>query len=229
MGELKNLPMKRLLPAVLLTALLLFNACSKSPDTTKKTEEKLIAVTGERKAPSSRPAMEGCQWENFLSESMGVATSIQKCAAPAAVYTFSEKAGALTMTPASEPTKAVKVIESFQKPVGQPVEETIEKEFLAKVAAAEHKQCRIVSPAPLVELNDSGKQTLAIVPVEGYAKQAAERRATDPNFTACGPYGQSGDVSYFEYHPNETRGRFVFVRLVKDAPLFDEQMIRLKD
>jgi hypothetical protein len=120
------------------------------------------------------------------------------------------------------------VVEVFEKKEDETLEQAIERQFLPKIPARERGRCRVLSPAPQIELNDSGKQSAAIVPDEKYAIEVAKRRTQSPGVVACGVYGQADGIEYFEYHPNETKAKFVFVRAGQDQPLFDQNTLRLK-
>lgn len=125
------------------------------------------------------------------------------------------------------------VLEVFSKPEDQKMEAAIKAQFVDKLPPKARKGCQVVPmPDPLVMASaESDKRTYTIVPTGAYEKEIEEQLKKEPRDFGCGPYGKDQATSYFEYHPQETRGRFVFVKYGwrSEKPLFDEQSIELID
>jgi hypothetical protein len=192
----------------------------------RKAEEPKLPVP--RKVAHSRPANAGCEWTLFKDERLGVQVPLQRCkegtqlelkAAGNVIYLVAEQA--------ADPTSGIKAIEVFEKPAAQPISDAIVERFVNKLPPAQRSGCIVNTPSGRIELNDSGKQSLEIIPAGGYAVEVVGRRKKEPNLPACGAYGDSGTVSYFEYHPNESQTKFFFVRISKETPVIDEQMFKL--
>jgi len=158
--------------------------------------------------PSRMPA-NGCAWEDYTDAKRGFSVLVQKCT--------DGKSGI---------DQVEKMIEVFDKPAQQPLDQAIRERFFNSLSDEEHAGCtaqkseRLLLPDPIV--------TMEITPRGGYLLEVKKKREADPEFRACGDHGQGKTLAYFEYHPNETLTKYLFVRLGKDRPLFDEMSIRLR-
>jgi len=171
----------------------------------------MAAGCGLRRAeprPSRLPA-KGCTWQDYTDDKRGLSVLVQKCP--------DGKSGV---------DEVQKKIEAFEKPGTQPLDQAIRERFFGALSDQERDGCtaqkseRLLLPDPIL--------TMEITPRGGYLLEVKKKRETEPDFVACGDHGQGPTLSYFEYHPNETLTKYLFVRLGKDRPLFDEMSIRMK-
>jgi hypothetical protein len=83
----------------------------------------------------------------------------------------------------------------------------------------------IVTPLPDPPFTDRQKRLLTLMPTGAYRTRILADLQQEPRDFGCGPYGATQGVTYFEYHPHESRTVFLFVVYGEDEPLFDEQSI----
>jgi hypothetical protein len=70
-----------------------------------------------------------------------------------------------------------------------------------------------------------GRLVFELVPTGAYARWIDRELQKGPRDFGCGAYGKGQETVYFEYHPAESKTKFMFVNYGPDAPLFDENSI----
>jgi len=191
----------------------------------------VAAPTGPSNAAAttaSRPPEAGCRWQPFESEALGVRLLVQSCSAPAAHYVFSTVGNRIEQhRPADDRTFGGPVVlEMFDKPAGQSIEDAIAAQIVAKLPSEARASCRVRRlDRPAL---GPGKQLYTLVPTGDYARKIRAELAEGPRDFGCGEYGKDQALTYFEYHPAQAPTRFAFVVSGFDAPLFDERSLEFR-
>ncbi len=182
---------------------------------------------------ASRPAMEGCDWKPYASPQLGIRLLFPECSDPKQNYVLKENGDWLEQhRPADDVTfGSHQIIRVFDKPASQRIEDVIRENFVKRITlddkqdqAQARKSCRVVK-TPGFRLKDSRKLTLTLAPTGKYKKKIDKELQDGPRDFGCGEYGMGQGGSYFEYHPSESKTRYVFVNYGMDEPLFDENSI----
>jgi hypothetical protein len=184
----------------------------------------LVATTA---GAASRDPETGCTWQPFESKELGVRLLVQDCTDPSAKYVFSAKDGWLEQhRPADDRTfGSPRVLRVLSKPADQPIEAAIRAQFIATLAdKAARASCK-VAPAKKTAVKGGGKQVFELVPTGAYEKKIMRELQKEPRDFGCGDYGKGQSTVYFEYHPAQSKTRFIWVDAGQDAPLFDENSI----
>ena len=66
-----------------------------------------------------------------------------------------------------------------------------------------------------------------LVPTGAYARLIDRELRKGPRDFGCGAYGKGQANAYFEYHPGESKTKFLWVNAGQDAPLFDENSVEI--
>lgn len=184
---------------------------------------------------ASRPPMSGCVWQQHQFDQLGVRLLFQDCADPSAHYQLSQQGDWLAQHRSADDVIFGKhrVVGVFHKPAAQSIEEAIQQTFVSRIQlnnpreqAQARKYCRVVRSYRPV-LRDASKITLTIVPTGSYLRDIQRQLQRVPRDYGCGEYGAGQQLSYFEYHPNESTTRYLFVEVGMDEPQFDENSIEL--
>jgi hypothetical protein len=155
---------------------------------------------------------------------LGVRLLVQRC--PDAPLTVLVDESRLLLLADRAPIEfAQPVLEVFEKPPAEDLDQSIRKRFVPHLMRRARKDCTIV-PSPKADLGDPAKQALELMPNERYRADTEHWRANEPAAMVCGPYGEQAQVAYFEYHPTESTSRYLFVRLDPGA-VVDERSIQL--
>jgi hypothetical protein len=109
----------------------------------------------------------------------------------------------------------------FEKPERQKIQESINLKYIKTLQPRQQAGCEVASASDRYALDDRAKQNFTVVPNSLYRAEAS--RITDP----CGDHVSPDYISYFEYHPAEYKGRFIFVRHLPDVLMFDPQSIKI--
>ncbi len=153
---------------------------------------------------------------------------VARCDAPERRYTFSIRGNALEQhRPADDRTfNGPTVLEVFTKPPDERIEDAIWRRFVEPLGHDARKGCRVVRlrRSPL----ERGKVALTVVPVGAYARRIAREQRRGPRDFGCGVRGRQQALTYFEYHPGESRTTFAWVVYgwESEKPLFDERSIQ---
>jgi hypothetical protein len=177
----------------------------------------------------SRPPEPGCHWEAFSSPEIGLRLLVENCEDPNAHYVLSTKGEWLEQhRPADDVTfGSHQIIRVLTKPVDQSIEAAIREQFIATLA--DHRaraSCKVV-PFRFTggAVLGSGKLRFELVPTGAYARWIDRELRKGPRNFGCGDYGKGQETVYFEYHPVESRTKFLFVDYGWDEPVFDENSI----
>lgn len=184
-----------------------------------------IASSQEALKPS-RSASPGCTWKPWRDEQLGIVMLVQECPGGNAHKFVSANSTVRIVLPGKDPARSPIALEVYEKPDRQKVRDTIDSRFRAKLSSRQKAGCDIVEVTdkyPLTRDNEAWQ----IVPIGPYKAEAARQRDVEPGAEVCGAYGEIDTVQYFEYHPSESKTRYLYVRLGPDSRLFDEKSIRI--
>ncbi len=172
-----------------------------------------------------------CKWETFTSEKLGIELMVQKCNLGEMSPRFYELKDSIVQMPEKfiNPSKdGFKIIEVYSKKENENIEEVIKEGFISKIKSRyKRKHCEL-RPS-YFKLLDAKKICLEVEPdIELEEKIKSETPSNSIPEDACEGYGVSGSgtVRYFEHHPEESKRKFIFVRIGQDKPAFDEQSIK---
>jgi hypothetical protein len=188
----------------------------------------LIALAAQAAQPS-RPPEQGCVWKPFESKELGIRLLVQDCADPNMHYEFSAKDGWLEEHRPADPVTfgPSQIVRVLAKRADQPIEAAIREQFVATLADKEAKASCRVRPFKNPEVKGKGKQLFTIMPTGAYAKKIDKELAKGPRDFGCGDHGAGQSTAYFEYHPAESRTKFLYVDTGQDEPLFDQASIEI--
>jgi len=82
-----------------------------------------------------------------------------------------------------------------------------------------------VRPFKNAGVKGKDKLLFTIMPTGAYAKKIDKELQQEPRDFGCGNYGAGQSTMYFEYHPGETKTKFLWVDTGQDEPLFDQASI----
>ena len=187
-----------------------------------------LAPVAALSAEPSRHADPGCAWKPFESPELGIKLLVQDCTDPSAHYVFSAKDGWLEQHRPSDDTTygSPRVIRVLAKPADQPIEAAIRQQFIDTLADKTARASCKVAPDKETAVKGAGKQVFELVPTGAYAKKInCASCGKEPRDFGCGDYGKGQATLYFEYHPGESKTKFIWVDAGQDAPLFDENSI----
>lgn len=173
----------------------------------------------------SRAPEQGCAWKPF--QGLGLRLLVQDCTDDSLHYLFSVKGDWIEQhRPSDDRTfGSHQVIRVLSKPADMPIEQAVMK-FAAPTLPAEAKGHCAVAKAK-APFKDPNKAWFTLQPTGAYARKIDADLEKGPRDFGCGQYGAGQQTTYFEYHPNESRTRFLFVVVGWDEPLFDEQNIQI--
>ena len=178
---------------------------------------------------ASRSAEKDCHWVLIESKTPAASLLHQECNYGFRKITHSFSGNAVVET-YSDSNSPEKIIEFFDKDVAETPEAALRRLFVSKLEAYEKQHCRpqLADPKTDLEqpLKDKRKSAWVIAPDEEYSKKILEQTPKDemPE-ESCGAYGAPVDSrAYFEFH-EDSKGRFAWVSVGQDTPLFDEQSL----
>ncbi len=173
-----------------------------------------------------------CAWKQHEFKDPGVRLLFQKCSSPKMYYELSVKDGWIEQHRPSDDVifGSHRILRMFSKPAGQSIEDAIKINFIDKIKLQNkseelqaRKSCKVVKTTGFSL--QGGKITLTIKPTGNYEKAIMKKLAKSPGDFGCGEYGQRQGLTYFEYHPLESKTKYAFVIYGFDEPLFDENSI----
>ena len=174
----------------------------------------------------SRPATPGCAWKPWRDEQLGIVMLVQECQGNNAQKFVSANSTVRIVLPGKDPARSPIAFEVYEKLDRQKVKETIELRFRSKLSSRQKAGCEVTEVTEKFAL-PSNAEAWQIVPTGPYKAEAAKQRDAEPGAEVCGAYGEIDTVQYFEYHPLESKTRYLYVRLGPEAKLFDEKSIRI--
>jgi len=182
-------------------------------------------------AQPSRPPEEGfgCVWQPFESRELGIRLLVQNCTDPSMHYEFSAKDGWLEEHRPSDPVTfgPAQIVRLLTKPADQPIAAAIQQQFVATLTDPAAKASCRVGPFKNAEVKANGKQLFTIMPTGAYAKKIDRELQKEPRDFGCGEFGGGQSTAYFEYHPGESKTKFLYVDTGQDEPLFDQDSIEI--
>ncbi len=187
----------------------------------------VLAVRPAAAAAPSRTPDQGCIWENFESAKLGIRLLVENCSDPRMHYVFSANGDWLEQHRPSDDTTfgSHQIIRVMTKPADQPIEAAIRHQFIATLTdKAARASCK-VAPTKDTGVQGNGKILREIVPSGGYARMID--RQLKPRDFGCGEYGKGQATLYFEYHPAESKTKYLWVDAGQDEPLFDQNSIEI--
>jgi hypothetical protein len=186
----------------------------------------LSAVAAGAAQPSRQP-YDGCTWRPFESKELGLRLLVQNCTDPKMHYEFSVKDGWLEQhRPADDSTfNPARIIRVLSKPADQAIEAAIQQQFIDTLTDKQAKTSCKPRPFKNPAVKAKGSLLFQIMPTGAYAKLIQKRLEKEPGDFGCGDFGAGQSTAYFEYHPDETKTKFLYVDTGQDEPLFDEGSI----
>jgi hypothetical protein len=189
----------------------------------------ILAVRPAAGAEPSRTPDPGCSWEDFASADLGIRPLVENCVDPSMHYVFSANGDWLEQhRPSDDRTfGSHQIIRVIKKPEDQPIEAAIRQQFIAALTdKAARASCK-VAPAKDTGVRGSGKILLEIVPTGAYARKIDRLLKDEPRDFGCGDYGKGQATLYFEYHPAESKTKYLWIDAGQDEPLFDRNSIQI--
>lgn len=172
----------------------------------------------------SRPAEKGCRWEKRSDAKLGLEAWVQRCDFGFRKIDFVTQEGSLAIR-FSDGGPPDPVVDVFALRAGETPVAGVSRVFSERTEKALAARCVI---APWREGKArAGVSRYTFVPNAAYAKELAKTASPDEvGDPPCGPFGAGPDgIQYFEAHDGASR--VLFVRWGQEAPLFDEQTLRL--
>ena len=189
----------------------------------------ILAVRPAAAAEPSRPPDQDCRWEAFESAGLGIRLLVENCSDPRMHYVFSANGDWLEQHRPSDDTifGSHQVIRVMTKPAEQPIEAAIRQQFIATLTDKEARASCKVARAKDTGVRGNGKVLLEIVPSGAYARKIERQLKDEPRDFGCGEYGKGQATLYFEYHPAESKTKYLWVDVGQDEPLFDQNSIEI--
>jgi hypothetical protein len=190
---------------------------------------------------ASRNAGAGCAWKPYEFKELGVRLLFKDCKDPVAQYELHLEGDWIKVRRPSDPVTfgSQYLIRVLSKPADQSITEAIQNQFVAQIVIddstdkrknsrdqiAARKQCGVIAKA---QWNDDPLlQRFEIMPKPGkYKRQIDRQLQKEPRDFGCGVYGAGQSTTYFEYHPQQSKTKFIYVNFGWDEDaLFDEKTI----
>ena len=168
----------------------------------------------------------GCVWRPF--QGIGLRMPVQDCTSDSYHYEFSVHGDWIEQHRPSDDRifGSHQVIRVLRKPAAMPIDQAVRQFARPTLPREAHGQCA-VTKADLSPVRDKRKIVLTLQPAGHYLDYVERQQEKN---AWCGPYGAEDMNTYFEYHPYESRTRFLFVIYGWDDPaLFDAQNIQIGD
>ena len=174
----------------------------------------------------SRPPNAGCAWKPWRDEQLGILMLIQECQGSNSPKFVTANSTVRVVSPGRTPAQSPIALEVYEKPDRQKVKDTLDGRFRSKLSSRQKAGCELTEVSEKFAL-PRDREAWQIVPVGPYKAEAAKLRDVEPGAEVCGAYGEVDTTQYFEYHPTESKTRYLYVRLGTDSRLFDEKSIRI--
>lgn len=175
---------------------------------------------------AKRDPLSGCEWVPFVASRLGVRMRVQRCTAPESHYEFSAVGNAIEQhRPADDRIFGPhRVIELYDKPATQPIEEAIAARFIATLPEPARSSCKVEALA--ASTPPAGRRRYTLVPTGAYARSVHAELQQGPRDFGCGPHGKDQATTWFEFQP-ATPTRYAWVAYGWDEPLFDADSLEL--
>ncbi len=179
---------------------------------------------------ASRAARAGCAWRPFADAKLGLRLLVESCAAAVPASRFATRGAEIVdLADVGEGERGTPVVQVFSKPAGTPIDAAIRARFFPEMVPRMRSGCRVQQATAGDGAARNARETWQIVPTESYREDTAKWRAAEPDAMVCGPYGQRNGRGHFEFHPDVSATRYLFLWLGADEPRFDEHSIELLD
>ena len=173
----------------------------------------------------SRKAAERCAWERFSDAQVGLAAWVQRCDYGSRKIDFIAMGSSLAIR-YSDGGAPDPVVDMFALRPGETPPAGVRRIFRSRTDPKIARRC-ILAPYRGTDA-PAGVVRYTFVPNAAYRK--ALKAKEDPNEVGdppCGDWGDAPDgIQYFQTWPSSTAGRFAFVRVGQDEPLFDERTLQ---
>lgn len=176
-------------------------------------------------AAPSRPAFDGCRWEPFADDRLGLETFVQRCDDGSRRIDHVVQGNALAMRYSDSKAPDLRV-EVIAREDGESPRDAITRAFKAHTDPALAARCvlepyRRDPPPP-------GVTRFNFEPDAAYAQELAKAPADGIPDAACGDWGRSPDgEQYFEVPANADARAVLFVVVGPAEPLFDEKRLKV--
>jgi len=196
-------------------------------------------ISAEKNIKQERLA-QGCIWIPYESAALGIKMSVQDCSKAPDFYGRNIRfivEGSQIFEYNGETRLDPPVIEVFSKNAEESMQTALQTQFLSKLSAEAQADCT-VERLPTGDntyffgrLSDPKKEGYTLNPSAAYIQEIEKRNPEKAGelMELCGQYGASNGIAYFEYHPEESQTKFLFVEVGQAYPLFDEQSIQIVD
>ncbi|MBC3873011.1 hypothetical protein [Undibacterium flavidum] len=213
-----------------------------------------LAYTGSSTAQNRlRDAGAGCTWKAYEFRDLGVRINYKSCDPSQDQWELRQKDDWIMQHRLGDDVifGSHYLIKVFTKPENQSIEDAIREQVIAKLEFEGRQRYRSVRRAQVSArkfcepvdfglrhrirakfLSDDkagGKVLLELIPRPSSYRRRIERGLQQfPRDFGCGSYGAGQGTRYFEYHPKESKNRFIFVEFGwDDDALFEENSIEL--
>jgi hypothetical protein len=186
----------------------------------------LLAASAIAADHPSRAADKGCAWRKVSDPKLGLEVWVERCTY-SAKQTIDFVAGdhALVMRD-SDGREPLTVIRMFDLQPGETAEQGLRRIYAAQTEKKVAKRCVLVPYKPAAKR--AGVKRYDFVPDKAYQKQLDAVKDDGVPDPPCGDLGTQPDsVQYFEVQPSSGSRKVMLVDAGQDAPLFDEETLRL--
>lgn len=200
-----------------------------------------------------RDAGAGCIWKPYEFLDLGVRINYKSCDPSQDQWELRQKDDWITQHRLGDDVifGSHYLIKVFTKPENQSIEDAIREQVISKIEVSEWRQkalnlrdqkqarkvCQPVEfglrhrtrAKPLNTDEVGGKVLLELIPSPSAYRRRIEKDLQQfPRDFGCGSFGAGQGTRYFEYHPKESKARFIFVEFGwDDDALFEEDSIEL--
>lgn len=174
----------------------------------------------------SRPPLKECAWEKISDNRLGLAAWVQRCDFGFRKIDFLVQGRSLAIR-YSDGGAPDPLIDVFDLLPGESPEAGVRRIFTARTEKALARRCLLKRAEGMTPRKGANRYTF--VPGPAYAKELDRKPHPDEvGDPPCGLWGDAPDgIQYFEVQPSSGAHEILFVRVGQEAPLFDEQTLRL--
>jgi hypothetical protein len=180
----------------------------------------------------SRIPENGCVWNLFESKILGIEMPVQKCKDPNMNYVLEVVDNLVVQYRASDEKvyNSPVALQVFTKKETQSIKEAISEKLPEK-----NENCIVAEENSKTNsriTDEKGKERYIIKPNDALMariQKSADVHGEVPDYSECGEYGIFAEgTTYFEYQPENSKERYLYVDIGQDEPLFDEKNIRIR-
>jgi hypothetical protein len=180
------------------------------------------------KGGPSRPAEKGCAWEKLSDSRIGLEAWVQRCDFGFRKIDLLFRDHSLSQH-WSDGGEIDPLVDVYDLKPGEIAQDGMRRVFAEKTPKALASRCVLAPRHDKFLRTPRGVERYAFVPDKAYDAELAAKPLPDgvPD-PPCGDWGESPDgIGYWEAQPKGGARRILFVRYGQDAPLFDEQTLRI--